>query len=101
ATHTETNSDTPEVPDNGTRDVRQGGSTGSEQEKLSERAAALLPELQDSIAAGAIPENPSVKRIRTWARDTRDEPLGVPTAQALRDAVTGLQLITNNTREVI
>src|SRR5699024_9475883 len=54
ATHTETNSDTPEVPDNGTRDVRQGGSTGSEQEKLSERAAALLPELQDSIAAGAI-----------------------------------------------
>lgn len=95
-----THSDTPEVPDNATSEVRQGGITESEQGRLSERAAALLPELQDAVAAGAIPENPSVKRIRTWARTTRDEPLGVPTAQELRDAVTGLHLITTTAQEV-
>ena len=97
---TASNSVTEEVTDPDTTEVRNVGSTGSEQEKLTGRAAALLPALHEAIAAEAIPPNPSVKRIRTWARDYLHEPLGVPTAQALRDAVTGLHLITDPAQEV-
>src|SRR5699024_2246001 len=78
-------------------------STGSELGKhpaRSERAAVLLPALYEAIAAEAVPPNPSVRRIRSWAREHLHEPLGVPTAQHLRDAVTGLHLITDPAQEV-
>src|SRR5699024_2257761 len=68
-------------------------------EKLTGRAAALLPALHEAIAAEAIPPNPSVKRIRTWARDYLHEPLGVPTAQASRDAETALHRLTDPAQE--
>lgn len=74
-------------------DLRTDANTSGEQAELSARAAALLPDMRTAIEAGRLPANPSVSAIRSWVRAERDEPLGVPVAQELRDHVKHLRLI--------
>lgn len=61
--------------------------------ELSSRAAEVLPALREAIEDRRVQSNPGVKRIRAWARDELGEPLGVPVAQELRDAVSELRVI--------
>lgn len=72
-----------EVPNPGTAEVR--GAETSDDVQLSDRAAELLPLLQNAIEAEALLPNPGVKRITAYVRKHLGEGLGVPIAQELRD----------------
>jgi hypothetical protein len=64
--------------------------------KLSQRATELYPALVAAHIAGELPST-SVKGLREWVRINRDEPLGVPTAMELRDALTSLRAVDDET----
>ncbi|MGH3097922.1 MAG: hypothetical protein ACRDMV_18220 [Streptosporangiales bacterium] len=85
-----TSTATPVVRDSATTPVPEPRTNSSE---LGERAAELLPVLRESITAERVPANPSVRRIREWARAETHESIGTPTAQQLRDAVAAVRLI--------
>jgi hypothetical protein len=68
--------------------------SGSEQrEQLSPRATELLPALREAIKNGEVRPAPGVRAIRQWCTTNLREPLGVPVASELRDAVAGLHLV--------
>lgn len=80
-------------PDALTEGFARLGTPGEQAGRLSQRAAELLPELQQAINDGTVRRAPSVDAIRRWCREARSEGLGVPVAQELRDAVARLHLV--------
>ncbi|MBP2321484.1 hypothetical protein JOF56_001869 [Kibdelosporangium banguiense] len=72
----------PDALRDGTAPSQNGGYTGREQGELSGRPAELLTMVRGAIAAGELPQYPSVKAI---AR--RFEGFGTPTIQRVRDAL--------------
>lgn len=79
----------------GTDALRDAANPG-DQHVLSPRAQELLPRIQDAITTGGLSANPSVRRLREWVRAELDEPLGVPVAMELRDAVARLRLVDDD-----
>ena len=74
-----------------------GANQGAEQgdKPLSQRAAEILPALQEAIQAGAVPTTPGVKTIQRWVKNALREPLGTPVAMELRDRVSGLRVVSD------
>ncbi|HVK05099.1 MAG TPA: hypothetical protein VM490_16600, partial [Armatimonadaceae bacterium] len=67
---------------------------------LGGRAAELLPALQDAIRNGDLPPTPGVKRIQAFVKDDLGHPsIGVPTAQELRNALSGIHAVPSPEHE--